>query len=285
MSERPIWDVLDAVLRLLDDHVEAKIQPVVTATHAGLDRTKEAVGDGTGRRESRLRRDIGTTGAQMIEELQAAQRAIVMAIGETLGDLYELRDPSADADTVAVPATEFRVLTVAGIEKLRTPTVIKVSTASGRNIGVLSDPRPDSVIVVDGDTAYVTDDHGRVEAVEAILWTEKPEQPRNETAERTVKGRLPGDHAGHIIARILGGVGDSINLVPMTGLSVNLGQYRRLERRWQRAVRQGRPVEVEVQLVYDDNDLRPSRIYVWYEIDGQVSTAEILNTPRAERSV
>ena len=94
---------------------------------------------------------------------------------------------------------------------------------------------------------------------------------------RTVTGRLPyvhntpgkqpGDHAGHLAGDRFGGSGKLDNLVSQYGL-VNLSSYKKLENEWYKAIQAGKAVEVDVEVVYAGDDLRPSKFIIVYFIDG-----------------
>lgn len=103
---------------------------------------------------------------------------------------------------------------------------------------------------------------------------------------RTVTGRLPyvhntpgkqpGDHAGHLAGDRFGGSGQLDNLVSQYWL-VNLSSYKKLENEWYRAIQAGKTVEVDVQVEYDGDDLRPSIFYIKYFIDGEEYSQRITN--------
>ncbi len=103
---------------------------------------------------------------------------------------------------------------------------------------------------------------------------------------RTVTGRLPyvhntpgkqpGDHAGHLAGDRFGGSGKLDNLVSQFWL-VNLSSYKVLENKWYRAIQAGKTVEVDVEVVYAGDDLRPSMFIVEYTIDGETEKRYITN--------
>lgn len=57
------------------------------------------------------------------------------------------------------------------------------------------------------------------------------------------------------------------NLVSQHWL-VNLSSYRKLENDWKRAIQDGKTVDVNVEVEYDGDDLRPSAFSIEYTIDG-----------------
>lgn len=103
---------------------------------------------------------------------------------------------------------------------------------------------------------------------------------------RTVTGRLPyvhntpgkqpGDHAGHLAGDRFGGSGKLDNLVSQYWL-VNLSSYKVLENKWYRAIKADKTVEVDVEVIYNGDDLRPSEFFIVYYIDGEKQTKRITN--------
>lgn len=57
---------------------------------------------------------------------------------------------------------------------------------------------------------YTTDEPARLVITEATL-TSSAQGKRNKHIQRTLMGKLDGDDAGHLIARMLGGIGDKLN--------------------------------------------------------------------------
>ena len=84
---------------------------------------------------------------------------------------------------------------------------------------------------------------------------------------RNTPGKQPGDHAGHLAGDRFGGSGGLDNLVSQYWL-VNLSSYKLLENKWYRAIQAGKTVEVDVEVVYAGDDLRPSKFIIVYFIDG-----------------
>ncbi|PSL08130.1 DNA/RNA non-specific endonuclease [Haloactinopolyspora alba] len=175
------------------------------------------------------------------------------ALTDVIGELEGLSRP-AGADPSELSGSAEQVL-------------LRVSGTDRKDAGVRRSPPPNSVIVVDDAFVYTTDELGRVVRAEATLTAGEPGE-RNDYAQHTLKGKLPGDDAGHLIARVLGGLGDQLNLVPMTR-KVNREEYAAMERRWRRAVEQGKTVDLEIELEYDTDARRPISIVVSYEIAGQ----------------
>ena len=93
---------------------------------------------------------------------------------------------------------------------------------------------------------------------------------------RNTPGKQPDDHAGHLAGDRFGGSGQLDNLVSQYWL-VNLSSYKKLENEWYRAIKAEKTVEVNVEVVYDGDDLRPSMFIVEYTIDGETEKRYITN--------
>ncbi len=79
-----------------------------------------------------------------------------------------------------------------------------------------------------------------------------------------------GDEGGHLIAAVLGGAGDRINLVPQSQL-LNRGVWRSMEREFQSALKEGKSVNVKIEVGYPNGQaLRPNSFFVEANIDGSV---------------
>ncbi len=66
------------------------------------------------------------------------------------------------------------------------------------------------------------------------------------------------------------------NLVSQYWL-VNLSSYKKLENEWSRAIQGGKTVDVNVEVIYDGDNLRPSEFVIVYYIDGEEQTKRITN--------
>ncbi len=159
--------------------------------------------------------------------------------------------------------------------------VLELSTTDPVDRAALSAPPPERTIRVDGRFTYRTDGLGRVVRATAALGTVDLEHPRDTGAQRRLVGKLPGDHAGHIFARIFQGPSGTLNLVPMAS-DVNQGKYKSLEGRWRKIVEKGATVDVVVEFFYPADGRRPDSIRVGYASDGGMRWADIANKSRQE---
>lgn len=160
------------------------------------------------------------------------------------------------------------------------PVVLRLSTTDEEHKRLLDRPPADSTVLVDEKFTYRTDEGGRVVSAKTTLDLVDVDHPRDSAAQRRLPGKLLGDHAGHLFARIFGGPGGRMNLVPMEGVKVNLGQYKALENRWRRIIEAGGTVEVFVDLSYPGASVRPDVIEVGYRHEGRLRWVTITNTPR-----
>lgn len=162
------------------------------------------------------------------------------------------------------------------------PSTIELSTSDLEHRRILNHPPGNATIVVDGRFTYKTDERGRVISATAILDIVDVKHPRDVAAQRKLIGKLPGDHAGHIFARIFQGPLGSLNLTPMEGAKVNQSAYKTLENRWRQLIESGNEVEVFIELKYPGDSVRPDRIQVGYSQDGKIRWTTLRNTPRQQ---
>jgi hypothetical protein len=109
----------------------------------------------------------------------------------------------------------------------------------------------------------------------------KPLSPgvRNVEAQRALPGKLPGDHATHLLADRFGYEGGLHNLTPARGSEVNLSGLKRLENLWASLRADGHQVSASVHVVPSTNPLRGSRLVVEYSVDGGRSVVVPIDNP------
>lgn len=215
---------------------------------------------------------------QLDESLADVRRVLDLArvtdvaskVEQIVADMCREVEHLRDASTAAVSTA------TSELKALLRPVLHVTSTQREHQL-ILRDPPEDHNIVVDRSITYGTGVNGRVISVKATL-AEGPAGKRNPSAQRRVKGKLDQDDAGHLIGRVFGGIGDDINLVPMTQ-KVNRRSYRGLEREWERAIRDGMTIDITVWVVYTDDGHRPAYFEVEYEIGDEIESVTILNTP------
>lgn len=113
---------------------------------------------------------------------------------------------------------------------------------------------------------YRTDANGRIDRVQAdnLYLTNREKRLRHDP---DTPGKLPGDHAGHLIGDRFGGSPEIDNLVSQLSTH-NLGTFKTLENRWAAALEKGGTVtDVEIRIVSDASG-RPTSFRVRSIIDG-----------------
>ncbi|MBO5632423.1 MAG: DNA/RNA non-specific endonuclease [Aeriscardovia sp.] len=140
--------------------------------------------------------------------------------------------------------------------------------------------RPDCEYTIDGVT-YKTDSLGRIISCDGKAKS-TPEGERDNRAQAMAGGedRKPGDQGGHILARIFGGAKGIENMLAMRGTAINQSVYKRMENRIAEAIApppDGKNVDVHVDVEYEGDSQRPSKITVNYTIDGKETVVQYDN--------
>ncbi|WP_299515467.1 DNA/RNA non-specific endonuclease [uncultured Rummeliibacillus sp.] len=120
------------------------------------------------------------------------------------------------------------------------------------------------------DYFYETDGVGRISKFETDnlqLTTRENRLSHSRNTLGKVKGK---DHAGHLAGDRFGGSPKLDNLVSQLS-DVNLKQYKKIEDEWAAALNNIPPkkVTVDVEILYEDIDVRPKTFIVNYTIDGK----------------
>ena len=123
---------------------------------------------------------------------------------------------------------------------------------------------------------YQTNGDGLIEFVYAEDLQFKTHEGRLDHDPKTY-GKLPGDHAGHLIADRFGGSPELDNLVSQAA-SVNQKTYRELEDLWASAKKAGKKVSVGIAVNYESGSSRPISFDIVYKIDGVSKKTYICNS-------
>lgn len=124
---------------------------------------------------------------------------------------------------------------------------------------------------------YKTDENGRITSCEAKpQYNEEGKRKPKDQADSGGAERKEDDDGGHIIAKILNGSEGSENLVPMR-ITINRGDYKRMENEIAKAIQEGKEVTLCVNIEYDGDSRRPSKIKAEYTIDGKKTVVEYDN--------
>jgi hypothetical protein len=143
--------------------------------------------------------------------------------------------------------------------------------------------RVEAKIIEKNGYTYELDPAKRFKRVTGIL-TRNNAQGRSGKTQRMagVPDRLPKDHGGHIIARRFNGPKDWFNHFAQDG-SFNQRAYARLENIWDKALRAGQVVRVDIRASYEGLSRRPNFITVYYWIDGKRRARRFPNAPQEKR--
>ena len=125
---------------------------------------------------------------------------------------------------------------------------------------------------------YKTDEYGRIVSCDGQAKS-TPDGERDLKAQNMVgrEDRKPGDQGSHILARIFGGAKGIENMLAMRGTAINQGVYKRMENEIAKALEDGKDVNIHVDVEYDGDSQRPSKIIVKYAIDGKESIIQFDN--------
>lgn len=118
--------------------------------------------------------------------------------------------------------------------------------------------KSDTTYEVNG-TTYTTNENGNISKFHGPVTDQSA--PRSSSHQRNLSGKLPGDHASHLIAASNGGSGKVDNMVPMDG-KVNTRDYRAMERENNDLIGEGKQVTLSGELFYSNGSSRPDAIMV-----------------------
>lgn len=128
------------------------------------------------------------------------------------------------------------------------------------------------------DYFYETDEMGRLvkfetENLQLTKRTERLSHSKNTLGK--VKGQ---DHAGHLAGDRFGGSPKIDNLVSQLS-DVNLKLYKRIENKWDAALKETPPktVTVDLDIIYSGSNVRPEKFSVKYTIDGETYSELFIN--------
>ena len=151
--------------------------------------------------------------------------------------------------------------------KLKIVTIETESGSKGNWNELLNNPEPNTRYIVDGNKIYDTDHLGRVVRVEATLKLDTLDRNTYQQLKAGKQG-IDGDEGGHLIASILNGSGEKINLLPMNS-NLNRSLWKKLENGWAKSLQEGKTVKVKIEPVYQGTDIRPESFDVLYSIDNR----------------
>lgn len=128
---------------------------------------------------------------------------------------------------------------------------------------------------------YETDDLSRCKSVQCseLRMSEGTRNKYQQSICNDLKDGIPGsDDAGHFIAREFGGNGEQINLTPMDSYINRHGEWRYLERSWEKTLNEGGTIkDVKIEPYYDEMCKRPSEFDVSFKKNGKSESIYISN--------
>jgi hypothetical protein len=148
------------------------------------------------------------------------------------------------------------------------PCAIAYADSTGRS-RVLNRPQANTRYYVNNRHAYQTDELRRTTYVKSRIEQEHLDTSLRNCYQQRVAAScgLDDDDGGHLIGTKLGGPGERINLVPQN-FRLNRGQWREMEREWAQHAAGGGRVDVEIEVNYAGNSMRPDSFTVRYQLDG-----------------
>ena len=123
---------------------------------------------------------------------------------------------------------------------------------------------------------YQTDELGRIKKAQGKLRLEDGVRNKGDQLKAGGDDRLPGDHGGHLFAKVFAESGEIDNLVAMAAI-VNNSKYRKVEKQWENALKEGKEVQVTIDLVYDGSNKRPNKFNINYSIGKKKNNLTIPN--------
>ena len=152
--------------------------------------------------------------------------------------------------------------------------------STGKN-KTLNNPEPNTVYYVDGRHRYTTDNLGRTTNVKTKISEKDLDTGIRNCYQQGKAGAcgLPDDEGGHLVATKIGGPGEKINLVPQN-MNLNRGEWKKMENEWAKRAANGENIEVEIEIIYDGDGVRPEKFIVNQVFDGEPQAPLVfLNQP------
>lgn len=206
---------------------------------------------------------VGMKGAGAVANV-AGKVAEIVRIAKTPLEAASLLDKEIEvARLTGKSAEEIKLLEAARNERLAQVAKEGEAGQAGKE-GVHVKKAP---ITQNGYT-YHFDDAGRVSRVEGDLKINK-NQVRNQKAQLDAGGadRLADDQGGHWIGRRFDGPSEDFNHFAQNG-NFNNSSYKALENSWERDLKAGKTVRVEITPSYVGDSLRPASLEIKQWIDG-----------------
>ena len=126
---------------------------------------------------------------------------------------------------------------------------------------------------------YITDNQRRIIHVEGTLKLQSGKRNTGAQVRAGGKDRIQNlDQGGHLIGTQFNGSGNLDNLVPQhKDVNGSGGEWYNMEMEWAKALKEGKKVEVNIEVIYSGSSARPDSFSVLYKINGQEQTKIIQN--------
>ncbi len=144
---------------------------------------------------------------------------------------------------------------------------------------------PNKTYMIDDAFVYKTDDIGRVitctaNRTKAFKSIERNSQRNSDVQKYIIEsldGRIGLDDGGHLFANNTGGPNELINQIPMSRELNQHGRWRELERMEEKALKEGKIVFSQRNLLYRGSEKRPYAIEFITKIDGKETRTVVEN--------
>ncbi|MDO3594304.1 DNA/RNA non-specific endonuclease, partial [Ralstonia pseudosolanacearum] len=176
---------------------------------------------------------------------------------------------AADAALARQAGTVLSSGKIAGELENSTPTLRQVNVTSGSKGNwnkELNKPQPNTIYTVDDVNVYQTDSLSRVTKVDSDLSLLTKDRNTYQQCKAGKCGNA-GDDGGHLIASIMNGPGEKLNIVPMDA-NLNRGAWKQMENTWANALKDGQQVKVTIEPTYSGVSVRPDGFNISYTIGG-----------------
>lgn len=123
---------------------------------------------------------------------------------------------------------------------------------------------------------YQTDHLGRIIKAHARPLQRPAKKLPRGSHNRRPAGKQKGDHAGHLFADIFGGSGRLDNIVAQLD-KVNLSKMKKIENDWDRRLEAGEVFDVDIDILYDKDGLRPIGFEITEIVNGKTGIPKTIS--------
>jgi predicted ribonuclease toxin of YeeF-YezG toxin-antitoxin module len=192
----------------------------------------------------------------------------VAALTQTVADLTKAKKQAEASELAAKEAKIVKEAEAAKEVAARQEKTIPKKNPDCENCKEPTPNRPAKRVEIRNGYEYTLDEAGRVARIRGKLKS-NPAQSRNTKAQLKAGGkdRLKTDEGGHFIGRRFDGPTDELNHFAQD-MNLNRSAYKVMENEWDRALKAGKEVFVDIKPKYIGDSLRPSKLNINYLIDG-----------------